>query len=214
MSRLRVIFSRFRGTFLRAGSEEQLHCELQAHLEALTQENIARGMSPEEARYAARREFGGLEQTKENYRDQRGLPFVETLLQDIRFGLRMLAKSPGFSVVAILTLALGIGANTAIFSVVKAVLLRPLPFKDPARLVRVNESVDKGGRSPVAYPNYLDWRAQNTVFEEMAAYGDCEMILSGTDKAERVYCEQASDTYFPLLGVSAVIGRTFTPEEN
>jgi putative ABC transport system permease protein len=142
------------------------------------------------------------------------LPFLDTLLQDVRYGLRMLAKNPGFTSVAVFTLALGIGANTAIFSVVKAVLLRPLPFKDPARLVRVNESVAGAGRSPVAYPNYLDWRAQNDVFEEMAAYSDCEMILSGTEKAERVYCEQASDTYFPLLGVSAEVGRTFTPEEN
>ncbi len=214
MSRLRTFFSRLRAAFMKSRSEEQLHSELQAHLDFLAAENVRRGMSLEEARHAARREFGGLEQTKEIYRDQRGLPFLETLLQDVRYGLRLLAKNPGFMSVAILTLALGIGANTAIFSVVKAVLLRPLPFKDSARLVRVNESVANEGKSPVAYPNYLDWRAQNNVFEEMTAYGDCEMILSGTDKAERVYCEQASDTYFPLLGVSAEIGRTFTPEEN
>ena len=214
MSWLRILVARLRGFFHAQRSDEELEGELQAHLEALTQKNIARSMSPEEARYAARREFGGLEQIKEKYRDQRGLPFLETLLQDVRYGLRLLGKNPGFTSVAVLTLALGIGANTAIFSVVKAVLLRPLPFKDPARLVRVNESVANGGRSPVAYPNYVDWRAQNDVFEEIAAYGDCEMILSGTDKAERVYCEQATDTYFPLLGVPAEIGRTFTPEEN
>jgi predicted permease len=214
MSWLRIFVARLRGFLHAQRSDAELEGELQAHLDALTQENTARGMSAEEARFAARREFGGLEQTKEIYRDQRGLPFLETLLQDVRYGLRLLGKNPGFTSVAILTLALGIGANTAIFSVVKAVLLRPLPFKDPAHLVRVNESVANRGRSPVAYPNYLDWRAQNDVFEEMAAYGDCEMILSGTDKAERVYCEQASDNYFPLLGVSAEIGRTFTPEEN
>jgi len=214
MSQPRTFFSRLRGMFGKTRSDGELNSELQAHLDLLIAANIHRGMNPEEACYAARREFGGLEQTKEKYRDQRGLPFFEILLQDLRFALRMLARNPGFTSVAILTLALGIGANTAIFSVVKAVLLRPLPFKDPARLVRVNESVEKGGRSPVAYPNYVDWRAQNTVFEEMAAYADCEMIVSGTDKSERVYCEQASDTYFPLLGVSAVIGRTFTPEEN
>jgi predicted permease len=214
MISLRTVFSRLCGMFGKSRSDDELNSELQAHLEALTEENVRRGMSLEEARYAARREFGGLEQTRENYRDQRGLPILETLLQDIRYGLRMLARNPGFTTVAVLTLALGIGANTAIFSVVKAVLLRPLPFKDPDRIVRVDESVEKGGRSPVAYPNYVDWRGQNTVFEEMAAYGDCEMIVSGADKSERVYCEQASDTYFPLLGVSAVIGRTFTPEEN
>lgn len=209
-----VFFKRFLSLFGKSRRERELDVELAAHLDALTEANIRRGMSPEEARFAARREFGGLEQTKELYRDQRGLPFLETLAQDIRFGLRMLAKSPGFTAVAVLTLALGIGANAAIFSVVKAVLLRSLPFKDPARLVRVSESVGKGSLSPVAYPNYLDWRAQNRDFEGMAAYGDCEMILSGTDKSERVYCEQASDTYFPLLGVSAVIGRTFTQEED
>jgi putative ABC transport system permease protein len=214
MSWLRMIVARLRGFFYAHRSDEEFDGELQAHLEALAQENIRRGMSPEEARYAARREFGGVEQTKEMYRAQRGLPFLETLLQDVRYGARMLKKSPGFAVIAILTLALGIGANTAIFSVVRAVLLRPLPFKNSASLVRVSESVDKGSRSPAAYPNYLDWRARNTVFEEMAAYADCEAILGGSDKAERVYCEQASDSYFPLLGVSAVLGRTFTSEEN
>lgn len=214
MTWLRILVLRINGMFGGRKREAELHAEVEAHLEALTEENVRRGMKPEDAHYAARREFGGVEQTKELYRDRRGLPFFETLLYDIRFGARMLAKNPGFTIVAVLTLALGIGANTAIFSVVKAVLLRGLPFKDPAQLVRVNESVAKGGRSPVAYPNYLDWRAQNDVFEEMAAFGDCEMIIKGKDKSDRVDCEQVSDTYFPLLGVSAVLGRTFTPEEN
>jgi predicted permease len=214
MTWLRILAVRIKGVFGKNRRESELHAELQAHLMALTDENIRRGMTPEEARHAARREFGGVEQTKEVYRERRGLPFVETLFYDIRFGARMLAKNPGFTIVAVLTLALGIGANTAIFSVVKAVLLCGLPFKDPAQLVRVNESVTKGGRSPVAYPNYLDWRAQNSVFEEMAAFGDCEMILNGKDKSDRLDCEQVSDSYFPLLGVSAVLGRTFTPEEN
>jgi len=214
MEWLRIFASRFLEIFRRRKLDSELDAELRAHLDALTEENIRRGMTSEEARHAARREFGGVEQTKELYRERRGLPFFETLFHDIRFGARMLAKNPGFTIVAVLALALGIGANTAIFSVVKAVLLRGLPFKDPAQLVRVNESVAKGGRSPVAYPNYLDWRAQNSVFEEMAAFGNCEMILDGKDKSDRLDCEQVSDTYFPLLGVSAVLGRTFTPEEN
>ncbi|HLZ52278.1 MAG TPA: ABC transporter permease [Candidatus Acidoferrum sp.] len=214
MFKLRIFVSRLAGLFRRRTLDADLDAELHAHLDALTAENMRRGMSPQEARYAARREFGGFEQTKELYRERHGLPFLETFLQDVRFGARMLARNPGFTAVAIMTLALGIGANTAIFSVVQAVLLRSLPFKDPARLVRVNESVAKGGRSPVAYPNYLDWRAQNRVFDEMAAFGDCEMILSGKDKADRVLCEQVSDTYFPLLGVTATLGRTFSPEEN
>jgi putative ABC transport system permease protein len=214
MEWLRILALRYLGIFRKRKMESDLESELRAHIDALTEENIRRGMKPDEARHAARREFGGVEQTKELYRERRGLPFFETLFHDIRFGARMLAKNPGFTIVAVLALALGIGANTAIFSVVKAVLLRGLPFKDPAQLVRVNESVAKGGRSPVAYPNYLDWRAQNSVFEEMAAFGNCEMILDGKDKSDRLDCEQVSDTYFPLLGVSAVLGRTFTPEEN
>src|SRR5579872_6017125 len=214
MTWLRILALRLKGMFSTRRREGELDAELRAHLDALTEENLRRGMNPEDAKHAARREFGGVEQTKELYRDRRGLPFLETLFQDIRFATRMLAKNPGFTVVAVLTLALGIGANTAIFSVVKAVLLRGLPFKDPAHLVRVNESVAKGGRSPVAYPNYLDWRAQNSVFDGMAAFGDCEIILNGKDKSDRLDCEEVSDSYFPLLGVSAVLGRTFTPEEN
>jgi hypothetical protein len=203
MSWLRIVAFRIKGIFSTRRGESELDDELRAHLDALIEENIRRGMNPRDAKYAARREFGGVEQTKELYRDHRGLPFLETLFQDIRFGTRMLRKNPGFTIVAVLTLALGVGANTAIFSVVKAVLLRGLPFKDPAQLVRVNESVVKGGRSPVAYLNYLDWRAQNTVFEEMAAFGDCEIILNGKDKSDRLDCEEVSDSYFSLLGVSA-----------
>jgi predicted permease len=214
MTWLRILALRLKGMFSTRRRESELDAELRAHLDALTEENIRRGMNPEDAKHAARREFGGVEQTKELYRDRSGLPFLETLFQDIRFATRMLAKNPGFTVVAVLTLALGIGANTAIFSVVKAVLLRGLPFKDPAHLVRVNESVAKGGRSPVAYPNYLDWRAQNTAFDEMAAFADCEIILNGKDKSDRLDCEEVSDSYFQLLGVSAALGRTFTPEEN
>ena len=137
-----------------------------------------------------------------------------TLWQDLRYGLRMLAKSPGFTAVAVLTLALGIGANTAIFSVVKAVLLHSLPFKNPDRLVYLRNTVAGERSNPLSYPDYLDLRAQSHSFSEMAACADAEFILSGKEESERIFGEQATDSYFPLLGVAAIKGRTFLPEES
>ncbi len=139
---------------------------------------------------------------------------MRTLLQDLRYALRLLLKNPGFTLVAVLTLALGIGANAAIFSVVHGVLLQRLPFPNADRLVQLQEAVGPEQSNPVSYPNFLDWKAQNHAFAQMAAYGDAEYIVNVSEKSERVLGEIVTEGYFPVLGVQAALGRTFLPEEN
>jgi predicted permease len=210
MNRMRMLALRARGLFGRSRRESELEAELQSHLEAITEENIRRGMAPEEARCVARREFGGLEQTKELYREQRGLPFLETFLQDMRFGTRMLVKNPGFAIVAVLTLALGIGANAAIFSVVDAVLLRPLAYRDADRLVTILHD----GDDPVAVANYIDWRDQSSSFEAMGAADYWSANLSGIDSPEHILGLQVTQSLLPLLGVEPQLGRLFVAGED
>src|ERR1044071_1593831 len=140
---------------------------------------------------------------------------MENLLQDLRYAFRMLTKNPGFAAVAVLTLALGIGANTAIFSVVNAVLLRPLPYKKPERLVMVWERDTARGwqQSSAAPANFIDWRAQNQVFEEMGAIFEMSSNLTGVDEPERIQGQNVTASVFSLLGVEAALGRVFLPED-
>ncbi len=138
---------------------------------------------------------------------------MESLWQDTRYGARLLLRSPGFTIIAVVTLALGIGANTAVFSVVNAVLLRSLPYEAADRLVVVSEAINKEPR-PVAYPNYLDWRDRQTTFDDLAAYSLTEFTLSGNGQAERIMGEVVTGNYISLLGVRPADGRAFTPEEN
>jgi len=189
--------------------------ELDAHLALLTDENIRRGMAPDEAARAARITLGGVTQLRETHRDLRGLPFLDTLFQDLRFALRMLRKSPGFTAVAVLTLALGIGANTAIFSVVDAVLLKPLRYKDPASLAVVWENFPKYGifRNTVSPPNFLDWQQQNRIFSGMAAFLDQPLNLTGSGEPEQVDVELVSPNFFSVLGVNPMLGRGFSTED-
>src|SRR5579864_390216 len=189
---------------------ENLDNDIRNHIEQRTQENIDRGMAPEEARNAALRKFGNVGLVKEDTRAVWSLVWLEQFLQDIRFGLRMMRKNPGFTAVAVLTLALGIGANTAIFSAVNGILLDPLPYPDSARIVRI-ERAQIGWGFSAAEVN--DIRQQCTALERLAAFETSGALVRGTDLADHRDVVFASADYFPLLGVQPVLGRTILPED-
>jgi len=189
--------------------EDELQTELQFHLEREIEENIVRGMTPEEARCAALRSFGGMERVKEESRDVRGVRFVEDLWQDLRYGARGLLKKPGFTVMAVLTLALGIGANTAIFSVVNALLLRPLPYANPERLVWIGENSQNVPADFVLGAHYLEWVAQSKTLDQIAAFAPNEVTLTGAGESEKLKCIMVSANFLSTLGVQPELGRNF-----
>src|SRR5580704_381620 len=205
---------RLRALFRRDAMEAEMDEELRSHFENQVEKLVASGLPREEATRRARLEFGGYEQLKEECRDARGVSFVETLIQDLRYALRMLRSNPGFTAVAILTLALGIGANTAIFSVLDSVLLRPLPYQDPAGLVMVweNDSQHPNPHNTVSPPDFLDWQNRNSVFAEMAALFDQRANLTGDGVPQEVVLQDVSANFFSVLGVSPILGPGFTAE--
>jgi putative ABC transport system permease protein len=212
---LRELGSRIKGSFYRSGAEIELNDELQAHLEMLTQENIRQGMGTNEARRQAKLKLGNHSQINENYRWQAGLPFLEILRQDLRYGLRMLRKSPAFTAIAVVTLALGIGANSAIFSVVNGVLLRPLPYSAPGRLINVfntapSRDLDVFGASP---PDFRVLRERNQTLTSLSALSMSFFNLTGPAQPERLRAAVVSTDYFTTLGVKPVVGRAFLPNE-
>jgi putative ABC transport system permease protein len=203
-----------RANLTRSRMESEMDAELKFHMDACANDLVRSGVPRAEALRRARIEFGGVERVKEECRESRGVSFAQTLLQDLRFGLRMLRKSPGFTSVAILTLALGIGANTAIFSVVDAVLLRSLPYPDANRLVILNEELPRTGGLNVSLPDFLDWRAQNRSFDEMAAFAPNSFTLTGAGEPTPVRAGSVSWSFFPLLGVKPLLGRMFSEAED
>jgi putative ABC transport system permease protein len=202
--------------FRRARWNEERERELQTYLEIETEENIARGMTPEDARYAARRKLGNPTQIREEIYRMNSLTFIESLWQDVRCGLRMLRKNAGFATVAILTLALGIGANTAIFSVIHGVLLSPLPYNDPDRIVLVLESNPTRGfpQFSVSPPNYMDWKKDSTSFEQIASIARGDFNYTGGAEPERISGARVASSFFAVMGATPAMGRTFLPEDD
>jgi putative ABC transport system permease protein len=213
LRQLRGWLVRLFSVFHRKRREREFAEELASHLAFHIEDNLRAGISPEEARRRALIKLGGVALTKELYREQRGLPMIETLFQDLQFGLRMLRKNPGFSLIAILTLALGIGANTLIFSVVNALLWRPLPYRNAERIVAVSELVNDGSLTPVSPANWQDLRAQQTVFERMAAVEFDAFNLAGAQQPEHVSGAWATAELFRVLNVDTALGRTLLPED-
>jgi putative ABC transport system permease protein len=213
MRSLRAWFFQLVGLFNRERRERDFAAELESHLQMHIEDNLRSGMTPEEARRQALIKLGGIEQTKERYRDRRDIPVLEALIQDLRYGLRQLRRNPGFTAVAVITLALGIGASTAIFSVVDAVLLRPLPYPNPQKIVTVWEQEATGHRAHLADPNFLDFRAQNHTLSALAVFSSGTESVSGGSEPVRMDVAMVSQDFFKALGVEPFRGRAFAPDE-
>jgi predicted permease len=194
--------------------QAELNEELHSHLQMATRDRLERGESAQNAQQAARREFGNVALIEQVTRDQWGTRWLEELLQDLRYAARMLRKNPGFTLIAVLTLALGIGANTALFSVVNGVLLNPLPYPHPEQLVTLHESKPNFDRGSISYPNFRDWQKNNRTFASMAIARGYGYSLTGLGDAEQVRARFISSDFFPLLGVNPVLGRNFSPGED
>ncbi len=191
-------------------AERELAREIESHITLIEDDFLRRGYSPADAKLAARRAYGGVEQAKELHREARSFQAVEHFLKDLRYGARNLLRTPGFTGIAIITLALGIGANTAVFTVVNAVLMRPLSYQDPDRLVTLLHN----GTGPVAVANYIDWRDQSRSFETMAAAEYWTANLTGGDQPEHVAGLQMTQNLLPMLGVNPLHGRLFIKGED
>jgi putative ABC transport system permease protein len=213
---LRRIVEFVRNIFATKRADQELDEEIRGYLELTAAEKARGGMAPEEAMQSARRDLGGMEQVKENVRDIRSGAFLDTLTQDLNYALRTLAKNRAFAAIAILTLALGIGANTTIFTVVNAVMLKPLPYPDPDRIFTLWEThLSDGTLGAVAPANFFDWRRQSRSFDKMAGLDPYpDFILHGSGEARRLAGAAVSSDFFPLLGVRMAMGRGFLPEED
>src|SRR6266404_2665037 len=210
-----VFAARIRGLFVKDRLERELDDEVRFHLEMQAEDNRRAGMNPVEARFAAMRSFGGIEQVKEKFRERRTLSLVETVVQDAWHGLRTLRRRPGFTIAAGLSLALGIGVTTAIFTVLNAVALRPLPYTDADRLSWMTQVLRANSTDEVTITaHFLEWRRQNQTFTGLAGYNTQTRNLTGRDEPMELHTAKASASLLPLLGVQPIIGRNFLKEED
>src|SRR6266403_366728 len=198
-----------RNIFLPHREDVDLDQEVRSHLEMLTEENIRAGMPPHEAQRAARIELGGVEQVKEQVREERIGNWLRSVFSDCRYGLRQLRKNLGATAVMVFTLALAIGATTAIFSVVYGVLLRPLPYTDASRIMAIFEVNPKGGWSHLADPNFDDFRDQNRSFQTIAKYNAYIVSVSGASQPSRTTVAHVSPDFLKVFGIEPILGRDF-----
>ena len=209
MKKLWAWTARLAGLLPNPRQERDFADEIEAHLQLHIDDNLRGGMSPDEARRDAVLKLGGVASTRQLYRERSSIPLVDNLFQDVRFALRQLRKNPGFTSTAVLILALGISASVAIFAFVDAALIKPLPFRDPDRLVSVLETSAQCPQCPLSYPDYADWKKLNDVFSSMDAYSYWSVTLDTAEGAQSADAFRVSSGFFRTLGVTPVLGRDF-----
>ena len=212
--KVRWMIARLLALFRKQALDRELDDEVSAYLELAERDAIAAGLTPQSARRAARLDFGGIEQMKETHRDERGVPWIENLVRDFRHGLSSLGRNPGFGVIAVGLLALGVGATTAVFTLVDAVLLRPLPFPEPERIVRVWETPPNSLPNVTTSLTFLDWKRQGDLFEALSAVSRSRAAMTIDGDPVRVRGMRVSADYFKVFGVAPEIGRSFAPGED
>lgn len=214
MRGLRASILRLAGLFRHNQRDREVAAEIDSHLQLHTDDNLRVGMTPEQARREAVLKLGGIEPAKEACRDRSTIPFFENLLQDLHFTMRQLKKNPGFTATAVLILTLGIASSVAIFAFVDAALIKPLPYREPSRLVALFESIPLGPRFHLSYPDYLDWKRLNKVFTSLDVYAPYGFTMSTPAGARQADGARVSDGFFRTLGVIPVLGRDFRPGED
>src|SRR5687767_4240902 len=206
MRRLRGWVVRFGGLFNKQRKDQELEEEIESHIQMHSEDNLRLGMSAEEARRQAMIQLGGIESTKEAYRDQRSLPLLETLGRDIGYSARQLRKNPGFAAVSVLTLAICIGANLSIFAVIDAILVRSLPFPEPDRLVVVHNASAGIERGPTTVADYLERRKSIKAFKSVSLYREVSYTVGESMSSRRVTCAEVTPEFFQTLGITLAKG--------